>query len=220
MKPINSKYQKGIALLESLVALVVVALGVLGILSLQIRTMANTQTAVRQAQAIRLVENLGERVRMNPNSFVKEVASGYTIGWGSRGTAVDCSTGCSSQDLAKADVAAWKESVLATLPLADANVFFVNDETGVDEGARRQLGVLIAWRENESAQNAGDDDYSRYFRLESRGISNTEIRCPQGRTCYLQFIQLAARCVASDSAGPGQSQVYCADGSVKKLSGA
>lgn len=220
MKSINSKYQKGLALLESLVALVVVALGVLGILSLQIRTMANTQTAVRQAQAIRLVENLGERVRMNPNSFVKEVASGYTIGWDSKGSAVDCSKGCSPQDLAKADVAAWKESVLATLPVADANVFFVNDETGVDEGARRQLGVLIAWRENESAQNAGDNNYLRYFKLESKDISGTEIKCPYGRTCYLQFIQLAARCVASDSAGAGQSQVYCADGSVKKLSGA
>lgn len=218
MKPINLKYQKGIALIESLVALVVVALGVLGILSLQIRTMANTQTSVRQAQAIRLVENLSERVRMNPNSFAKDVASSYTIGWSSNGNPVDCSRGCSPQELAKTDVAAWKEAVLSTLPLADANVFFVNDETGVDEGARRQLGVMIAWRENESANNAGDDDYLRYFKPQSRDIADADIQCPNGRTCHLQFIQLAARCVSNDNAGPDQAKFYCADGSIKKIS--
>ncbi|MDO4796057.1 MAG: type IV pilus modification protein PilV [Brachymonas sp.] len=220
MKSINFNSQKGVALLESLVALLVVALGIFGILSLQIRTMANTQTSVRQAQAIRLVENLSERVRMNPNSFVKEVASGYNIDWNSKGDdKLNCNEGCSPQNLAKVDVAAWKESVQAALPLADAKVFFVNDEKGVEEGARRQLGVLIAWRENESAKNADDDNYSRYFRLGSRDISDTEIQCPEGRTCYLQFIQLAARCVANDNAGPGQAQIYCADGSVQKISG-
>lgn len=219
MKSINFKSQKGVALIESLVALLVVALGVFGILSLQIRTMANTQTSVRQAQAIRLVENLGERVRMNPNSFVKDVASGYTIDWTSDGDAVDCSKGCIPRDLARSDVAVWKASVRTSLPLADAKVFFVNDEKGVEEGTRRQLGVLIAWRENESAQNADDDNYSRYFRLGSRDISDAEIQCPEGRTCYLQFIQLSARCVANDNAGPGQAQIYCADGSLQKISG-
>lgn len=219
MESINFKSQKGVALLESLVALLVVALGILGILSLQIRTIANTQTSVRQAQAIRLVENFGERVRMNPNSFVKEVAAAYNMDWGSNGNAnVDCSTtDCSSEELARFDVAAWGESVRASLPLADARVFFVNDEAGVDEGARRQLGVLIAWRENESAENAGDDNYLRYFRLGSRDVSGAEINCPAGRTCYLQFIQLAARCVGNDNAGPGQTQLYCADGSVAQL---
>lgn len=218
MRSTNFKHQKGVALLEALVALVVVALGVLGILSLQIRTMANTQTAVRQAQAIRLVENLSERVRMNPNSFVQDVAFGYTIDWGSDGDLLDCKQGCIPRDLAKSDVAAWKASVRASLPLADARVFFVNDESGVDEGARRQLGVLIAWRESESAQNVGDDNYSRYFRLGSRDIYGAEVSCPAGRTCYLQFIQLAARCVGNDNAGPGQVQLYCADGGVKKIS--
>lgn len=218
MKPINFKYQRGVTLLESLVAVLIAALGILGILSLQVRTLANTQTAMRQAQAIRLVENLSERVRMNPNSFVDGVASSYNIDWNSAGGSVDCSAGCESQDQAKADVAAWKASVLAALPLADARVFFVNDENGVAAGSRRQLGVLIAWRESESAQAAEDDDYLKYFRLGSTDISGAEIQCPAGRTCYLQFIQLAARCVANDNAGPGQEQFYCADGSVQKIS--
>ena len=205
-------------LLESLAALLVAALGILGILSLQVRTLANTQTTMRQAQAIRLVENLGERVRMNPNSFVDTVASGYNIDWGSSGTSVDCSTGCEPQDLARSDVAAWKASVRAALPLGDAKVFFVNDETGVTAGSRRQLGVLIAWRESESAQSSADGDaYLKYFRLGSKDISGTAVQCPAGRTCYLQFIQLAARCVANDNAGSGQTQFYCADGSVQKI---
>ena len=47
---------QGFALLEALVALLVVALGLLGILGLQMRTLADTQNGVRQAQAIRLIE--------------------------------------------------------------------------------------------------------------------------------------------------------------------
>ena len=217
MKPINVKSQKGMTLLETLVALLVAALGILGILSLQIRTMANTQTAMRQAQAIRLVENLSERVRLNPNSFVQDVASGYTLNWGDNSNPADCNSGCTSQDLARSDVLRWRASVLAALPLADARVFFVNDENGATVGNRRQLGVLIAWRESESAKGTGDNDYLRYFRLGSRDIAGTDIQCPAGRTCYLQFIQLAARCVANDNAGAGQAQLYCADGSVQKI---
>ena len=47
---------QGFALLEALVALLVVALGLLGILGLQMRTLADTQNGVRQAQAIRDAE--------------------------------------------------------------------------------------------------------------------------------------------------------------------
>ena len=55
--------QKGITLLESLVAIVVMALGLLGVVGIQMRTLADTQTGVRRAQAVKLIEDLSERVR-------------------------------------------------------------------------------------------------------------------------------------------------------------
>ena len=55
--------QRGISLIESLVAIVVMALGILGILGVQMRTLADTQSGVRRAQAIRLIEDLSERTQ-------------------------------------------------------------------------------------------------------------------------------------------------------------
>ena len=68
MKNTFNKPQRGITLIESLVAIVVMALGILGILGIQMRTLSDTQNGVRRAQAIRLIENLSERKKVNPNS--------------------------------------------------------------------------------------------------------------------------------------------------------
>lgn len=73
--------QKGITLLESLVAIVVMALGLLGIVGIQMRTLADTQTGVRRAQAVKLIEDLSERVRANPNAIGN--ATSYAVAWGS-----------------------------------------------------------------------------------------------------------------------------------------
>ena len=214
---------QGFALLETLVALLVVALGLLGILGLQMRTLADTQNGVRQAQAIRLIESLGERVRLNPNSNVQAVADNYVTDWGDvTGTVPsNCDAGCSAADLAKFDIAQWKQTVDDTLPLADAKVFYVNDESTVTAGNRRQLGVMLSWRENESDQSsqtsADQTAYLKYFHLTSKEADGTTVSCPSNRSCHLQFIQLASRCVANSDAGPGNTRYFCADGGVLKL---
>ena len=65
--------QRGVTLLESMIAIVLVALGVLGILGVQLRTLSDTQTAVRRAQAIRLIEDLSERMKANPAALTTAV---------------------------------------------------------------------------------------------------------------------------------------------------
>lgn len=54
------------------------ALGILGILGVQMRTLTDTQTAVRRAQAIRLIEDLGERMKVSPNALAN--LNGYVTG--------------------------------------------------------------------------------------------------------------------------------------------
>jgi type IV pilus assembly protein PilV len=66
---IRAKKQLGITLLESLIAIVVAALGILGILGVQMRTLTDTQTSMR-TQAIRLIEDLSERMKVNPNALL------------------------------------------------------------------------------------------------------------------------------------------------------
>ncbi|RYH24567.1 MAG: type IV pilus modification protein PilV, partial [Alcaligenaceae bacterium] len=61
--------ERGISLIESLVAIVIAAVGILGVLGVQMRTLSDTQTTVRRAQAIRLIEDLSERLKVHPNAL-------------------------------------------------------------------------------------------------------------------------------------------------------
>ena len=121
MKNFNIESQKGFTLLEALVSLLVVALALFGILGLQMRTLTDTQFGVRQSQAIRLIEGLSERIRLNPNSIISSVADNYIIDWssatasGGTATSITCSSGCTAENLAKFDITQWQEAVKNTL---------------------------------------------------------------------------------------------------------
>ena len=189
--------QRGVTLLESLVAIAVTALGVLGILGVQLRTLADTQTSVRRAQAIHLIENLAERMAANPNAMGN--LSAYTIGWAT-GTGsppltpqasllCDAAT-CDHNQLADFDLREWKRAVEQNLPLGDATVFEAPGETANEN--RRQLGVMISWRENEGSSDT--DFTSALSNIATAGGSGATVSCPTDRTCHLQYIPVIGRC--------------------------
>lgn len=62
-------HQAGVGLLESLVAVSILALAVLGMLGVQLRTLAEIQASVRRAQSVRLIEDFAERIKTHPRSF-------------------------------------------------------------------------------------------------------------------------------------------------------
>lgn len=190
------KHQLGITLIESLVAIVVAALGILGILGVQMRTLSDTSTTVRRAQAIRLIEDLSERMRVHPNAL-GSIAT-YAASTGSLPTAQAsklCDTGaCTHAEFAAYDLREWKRSVERALPLGEAVVFFApGDNTA---GTRRQLGVLIRWRENERDTLAGDTAYKGDLSTSSTALGGTAAQdafC-NGFTCHMQYIPVASRC--------------------------
>lgn len=204
--------QRGITLIESLVAIVVMALGVLGILGAQMRTLADTQTGVRRAQAVRLIEDLSERIRVNPTglsqlaSYVIDTAEPATPPGAQELAALrtlqaSCTTSaCTGAQLATRDRALWLATVQQTLPLGNARVFVVASEnTSVD---RRQLGVMISWRENEKTQAAG---------LAVPSSASGGVSCPTDpvRSCHVQFIQPGGRCLPFGATG--SALVICPD---------
>ena len=204
--------QRGITLIESLVALVVAALGILGIIGIQMRTLTDTQTSVRRAQAIRLIEDLGERMKVNPNALM--ILSDYTSGWTASPptapAAKNCSSvACSAGELAAYDLAEWKRAVQRALPLGDANVFLAPGEDATATN-RRQLGVMVSWRENERDDSAAYNDQIDVTKIID-GATFREgggtVVCPPNRTCHLQYIPVAARC-APYFAG-GAPQYFC-----------
>lgn len=201
--------QRGITLVESLVAIVVMALGVLGILGTQMRTLADTQTGVRRAQAVRLIEDLSERIRVNPTG--QSQLANYVIGSAEpaappgtvelaalRTLQNSCTTSaCTGAQLAARDRALWLATVQQTLPQGHAQVFLVVGENAVD---RRQLGVMVSWRENEKAKV----DVPQASSALSGGV-----KCPANRSCHVQFIQPGARCLPYGASG--SALVICPD---------
>ncbi len=209
----KNKHQHGIALIESLVAIVITALGILGILGVQMRTLADTSTTVRRAQAIRLIEDLGERMKVNPNALAN--IANYETVFADTPSVSGCVGPCSGIDLAKYDLADWKTAVKDTLPLGQAAIFVPPADAIAGAGQSRQLGVMIAWRENERSTSPAykdDIDATKVRAADGTlsvggGTDKTKNACPDNYTCHLQYIPVAGRC-PPDSNFPGQ--FFCA----------
>lgn len=213
--PNSAQRQRGISLIESLVAIVVMALGIMGILGVQMRTLSDTSTSVRRAQAVRLIEDLGERMKANPsalanlNTYVSNFAAVPSVG--------SCATGCNPAQLAAYDLAVWKRTVRENLPLGKASIFVPPAESGVPAGQGRQLGVMIAWRENERENTTAykDDIDATKVRatdgsLSAGGGADTATNaCPADHTCHLQYIPVSSRCAPYAPGTAAVAMFYC-----------
>ena len=194
--------------------MVVMALGLLGVVGVQMRTLADTQTGVRRAQAIRLIEDLSERAKVNPSALAN--INEYVIGFGSAGTPTkNCKTGsCNSSELAQYDISTWKQAVADTLPLGDASVFLSADEA--TPGNQRQLGVMISWRENERTElDATDRQNTDATQVRANdgtfsAGAGSAASCPANRSCQLQYLPVAARCAPDLREGTANPKYFCA----------
>ena len=204
--------QRGISLIESMVAIVVMALGILGIVGVQLRTLSDTQTGVRRAQAIHLIEDLSERIKVNPNALLN--IGGYAMAWGTNPTgAPDCKAiACTTAQIIQYDLQEWKRLVNNTLApqantaaaataLTDASIFIPADETVASN--RRQLGVMIRWRENERTTTA---DYRDPVSTDATSVAGAT--CNVGWTCHLQYIQVSTRC-SPPNMSSGTAMTFC-----------
>ena len=198
--------QRGVTLIESLVALVVIALGILGILGVQMRTLTDTQTGVRRAQAIRLIEDMGERMKVNPNALAN--INAYVTAFADTPTLPNCASGCNAAQLAAYDVAVWKRIVRENLPTGQASIFVPPAESGLATGFGRQLGVMIAWRENERAGTTTDDiDAAKVRAADGTFSAGATLACPADHICHLQYLPVASRC--APYAPGGVTMYYC-----------
>ena len=193
-------HQRGITLLESLVALLISALGILGIVGVQMRTLVDTQTAVHRAQAIRLIEDLNERLRANPNGLATMIANQTAVFGTISEPDDDCSsTSCTATQLMMYDLWVWKQNTIATLPLGEAHIFPAPWDWDIGSTDPRQIGVRISWRENEGKGRKTDAIDATKIRKKDDAYTDAvddDNACPEGKTCHLQYISVPIRCAA------------------------
>ena len=97
---------RGYSLVELLVAILIVAVGALGVAGLQLASARNARTALETTLATMLAEDLADRIQANEGGT-------YTTGPGAPPPAfVDCLTrDCTAAELAAFDLAVWKCSL-------------------------------------------------------------------------------------------------------------
>lgn len=154
------RFQRGMSLIEALVSLVILAIGVMGLLGVQLRTLTDQQQGVQRATAMRLADELFEKVKANPgNTFNMSDPLGntqwiwmddYVLTWGTApANNPNCTTAaCTGQQRAQFDIRQWRVRLLNALPGGDVRVL-------VSPDSERQLIVIIGWQLKESGADAG-----------------------------------------------------------------
>jgi type IV pilus assembly protein PilV len=138
----HSRTQSGFTMVEVLVALVVLAIGLLGIAALYLNSLQAGRTAIYRTEAVTLASDLADPIRMN-----RTAEAAYNATYGTATTAVGaCATtaGCTDAQLATTDLADWKAAIAQRLPDGEGEVT-VTAPTGVGEPAT--YVVSIRWSE-------------------------------------------------------------------------
>lgn len=108
--------QAGFSLIEILVALLVLAIGLLGMASLQSTALTMNSEARNRSQGIFLIEDISERARANrPNLASYAVSAGDA-------PACDPEAFIKNEGVATDDVTEWKNSLACLLPNGNGSV--------------------------------------------------------------------------------------------------
>lgn len=111
---IPARSQSGFTLIEALVAGVILAIGVLGIVSLLAMSKVAQHEGIQRVRAVSLADDMIERIRRNPDGIaVYDIGLDDPLGGGSEGDDEpdpNCnSSACTSDQLATYDLWAWEQ---------------------------------------------------------------------------------------------------------------
>lgn len=173
------KKERGISLLEVLVSIFILTIATLALLHVQMASLANASDAVYRSQAIRLIEDLSERVKSNPlgvqaypsfKSGFSKAAPNFTA----------CTQNCRGEQLAQSDRDDFLSQVHRQLPGGQAAIFTSTTDA-------QQLGVMVGWTESKLTSQSpvnGIDALAIAPALTPAGIA-----CPNTLRCHLVYLQ-------------------------------
>ncbi|NOT10417.1 MAG: type IV pilus modification protein PilV [Methylococcaceae bacterium] len=144
----------GFTLIEVLIAMLVLAVGLLGMAGLQATSLKNNQSAYNRSQATQLAYDLADRIRAN----VAGIATYTTIGPGAAVAKANClnTTGCTIADMAENDLYEWNIAVTGTLPSG----------AGTIAAAAGVYTITINWDDNrDGSVNSSDPNFQTSFQL-------------------------------------------------------
>jgi type IV pilus assembly protein PilV len=146
----KNKYQAGVGLIEILVALLVLAIGILGFVALQYRAVEATSEAINRVQAMNIARDMAERIRANRDGFATYKTETSTAA-NQTNFETDCNANtCSADDLADFDVSQ------VTSKAADLGMT-VNMLSCADNRDGRNC-LYVAWGDTSATDGKGTGD--------------------------------------------------------------
>jgi type IV pilus assembly protein PilV len=155
-----NKANAGFTLVEVMVAVLVLAVGLLGLAGLQAASLAANQSAYRRGQASQSVYDLADRMRVNPAGLTNYTA----INPATAERKPECSVAqaapplppfpapdCSPAEMAENDLAEWFTAIESSLP----------NSLGAVTVNGNVFTVTITW--DEDSQNDGDNNNNPTF---------------------------------------------------------
>lgn len=136
------KPQTGFTMVETLVALVVLAIGMLGIAALYLNSLQAGRTAIYRTEAVNLAADLADRIRSNRTAL-----AAYGSAFGDAFAQVPaCYTtaGCTAGELAASDLSRWKADLTQLLPNGQGQVAVA---LPVAAGEPANYVVTVRWSE-------------------------------------------------------------------------
>lgn len=149
MKPLLSR-QRGMSMTETLVAVVVLAVGLLGVAGMQTTNIRNSQSASQRTMAVVLVSNMAERIRANR----------ALAGSGVFALAKTCDALSLSGSIQNVEKTNW----LAEIRLALGAVNTSCGEVVYDQ-TNRQYSVIVSWSDARGTAGAASQSVRQVVRL-------------------------------------------------------
>lgn len=148
------KSQRGITMIEVLIALLIFAIGLLGVAGMQTLALKSTNNSnVRTLVNLHAFE-IAERMRANMPGV--EAGAYNSISSDSAGNAAQCSPGCSPQELAAFDGDQWVANLEEEVPsMTSASVDYAD---GV-------ATITIEWTERGYADDTDEQSYTLRARI-------------------------------------------------------
>ena len=139
------KQQKGSSLIEILVSLLVLAIGLLGMASLQSKSIQFNHSAYLRTQATLLASDIIDRMRINDGQ-----ANAYVIGTGPA-SGDPCSSNCLPDEIATTDLIEWKDNLVNQLPEGNGTITAI-------AGTTNGFNITIQWMEREAGKVIEGED--------------------------------------------------------------
>ena len=139
--------QRGFGMIEVLVAVLVSAIGIIGIGLMMLHTLQDSGSAMQRSRAVNLAIDIAERIRANP-----EARDDYVLAAGATPTNNNCypngstaATTCTAAQLAQTDLWEWQQRLTATGSGLPGGTGVITANTAVDPN---QYTIQVQWDGN------------------------------------------------------------------------